>query len=141
MKRNSLICACLVVFCTTTSAQTSTQRIYIKGGSDAWNNFMKEIFLYPSFIPGVVEYKNGQRFKSAMNYNKANGTIEFIDEKGDTLSMNNEESIAFINISGDKFIYGPMCLQIIKGNEKLALLKHETVKIADKHKTGSYGIP
>lgn len=102
---------------------------------------MKEIFLYPSFIPGVVEYKNGQRFKSAMNYNKANGTIEFIDEKGDTLSMNNEESIAFINISGDKFIYGPMCLQIIKGNEKLALLKHETVKIADKHKTGSYGIP
>jgi hypothetical protein len=29
----------------------------------------------------------------------------------------------------------------VKGNEKLALLKHETVRIADKHKTGVYGIP
>jgi hypothetical protein len=102
---------------------------------------MKEIFLYPSFQPGIVEYKNGQRFKSTMNYNKALGAIEFIDEKGDTLALNNEESISFINISGDKFIYAPMCLKIVQGNEKLALLKHETVKIADKHKTGSYGIP
>ena len=102
---------------------------------------MKEIFLYPSFLPGIVEYKNGQRFKSNMNYNKAIGAVEFIDEKGDTLSMTNEESISFINIAGNKFIYAPMCLQIIDGNDKLALLKHETVKIADKHKTGSYGIP
>ena len=127
--------------CATTSAQTSTQRIYIKGGNDAWDNFMKEIFLYPSFQPGIVEYKNGQRFKSNMNYNKAVGAIEFIDEKGDTLSMNNEESISFINIGGDKFIYSPLCLQIVQGNEKLALLKHETVRIADKHKTGGFGIP
>lgn len=102
---------------------------------------MKEIFLYPSFLPGIVEYKNGQRFKSNMNYNKAIGGVEFIDEKGDTLSMANEESISFVNIAGNKFIYAPMCLQILDGNDKLALLKHETVKIADKHKTGSYGIP
>ena len=141
MKRKYFISACLIFFCFTTFAQTSTQRIYIKGGNDAWDNFMKEIFLYPSFTPGIVEYKNGQRFKSNMNYNKALGTIQFIDEKGDTLSVNNEESIAFINIAGDKFIYAPRCLQIIEGDEKLALLKQETVRIADKHKTGGYGIP
>lgn len=141
MKRNLFISTCCIFLYAASVAQSSTQRIYIKGGNDAWDNFMKEIFLYPSFQPGIVEYKNGQRFKSNMNYNKAVGTVEFIDEKGDTLSMNNEESISFININGDKFIYTPMCLQIVKGNEKLALLKHETVRIADKHKTGGYGIP
>jgi hypothetical protein len=141
MKRKYFMCACVALICFTTFSQTSTQRIYIKGGNDARDNFMKEIFLYPTFQPGIVEYKNGQRFKSNMNYNKAVGAIEFIDEKGDTLSLNNEESISFININGDKFIYAPLCLQIIEGNEKVALLKHEMVKIADKHKTGSYGIP
>ena len=141
MKRHIFVAACFIFLYAGTIAQTSTQRIYIKGGNDAWDNFMKEVFLYPSFEPGVVEYKNGQRFKSNMNYNKALGTIQFIDEKGDTLSMSNEESISFINIGGNKFIYAPMCLQIIQGNEKLALLRHDLVKIADKHKTGSYGIP
>lgn len=141
MKKKYFVSACFLLFFFSTFAQTSTQRIYIKGGNDARDNFMREIFLYASFEPGIVEYKNGQRFKSNMNYNKALGTIQFIDEKGDTLSLNNEESISFINIGGDKFIYAPMCLQIIEGNEKLALLKQESVKIADKHKTGSYGIP
>jgi hypothetical protein len=141
MKRNYFVSVCAILFYASTFAQTSTERIYIKGGNAAWENFMKEIFLYPSFEPGIVEYKNGQRFKSNMNYNKALGTIQFIDEKGDTLSMRDEESISFINIGGDKFIYAPMCLQILKGNEKIALLKNETVKIADKHKTGGYDIP
>jgi hypothetical protein len=141
MKKIIITTLCLVTSFATTFAQTSTQRIYIKGGNDAWDNFIKEIFLYPSFESGIVEYKNGQRFKSKMNYNKAIGGIEFIDEKGDTLAMSNEENISFISIGNDKFIYAPMCLQILKGNEKLALLKHETLRIADKHKTGSYGIP
>src|SRR6476661_4193308 len=102
MKRNIFVSACLIFFCAGTIAQTSIQRIYIKGGNDAWDNFMKEIFLYPSFEPGVVEYKNGQRFKSNMNYNKALGAIQFIDEKGDTLSMRKAfrlSILAAINLS------------------------------------------
>jgi hypothetical protein len=141
MKRNIIVSACFILLSITTIAQTSTQRIYIKGGNNARENFINEIFTYPSFEPGIVEYKNGQRFKSNMNYNRALGTIQFIAEKGDTLSMSNEETIAFISIGNDKYIYGPMCLQIVSVNDKVSLLKHETVKIADKHKTGAYGIP
>ena len=141
MKRNFIISTCLILISITTIAQTSTKRIYIKGGNSARENFMNEIFLYPSFQQGIVEYKNGQRFKSNMNYNRAIGNIEFISEKGDTLSMSDEENIAFISFGSDKFVYGPMCLQIVKFNEKVSLLKHETVKIADKLKTGAYGIP
>ena len=141
MKRNCIITAFLFILCATASAQTSTQRVYIKGGNSAWENFMKEIFRYPDFEQGIVEYKNGQRFKSNMNYNKVLGTIQFIDEKGDTLAITNEESISSINIGDDVFIYAPNCLLLLKKSDNATLYKNEMVRIADKHKTGGYGIP
>ncbi|MBL7697183.1 MAG: hypothetical protein JNK79_03465 [Chitinophagaceae bacterium] len=141
MKKIALFSACLAFLCTSLSAQTSTQRIYIKGGSSAWENFMKEIYMYPAFETGIVEYKNGQKFKSNMNYNKALGTVQFIDEKGDTLSMNNEESIGSITIGDDVYRFDPECVQAVKSSENATLYKRETVRIADKLKTGGYGIP
>jgi len=131
----------MILFCATATAQTSTQRLYIKGGSNARDNFMKEVFKYPSFEPGIVEYKNGQRYKSNMNYNKLLGTVQFIDEEGDTLSIANEESVKIINIGTDVFIYAPNCLLALKNTGKTSLYKNEMVRIADKLKTGGYGIP
>lgn len=122
-------------------SQTSTQRVLIKGGNSAWDNFMKEVYLYPSFIKGIVEFKNGQRFQSNMNYNRALGTLQFIDEHGDTLSLSNEETVSTVNIGSDYFVYAPECLQAVKTDGKARLFKNERVKIADKQKTGAYGIP
>lgn len=141
MKRNCIITACAILIYATAVAQTSTQRLYIKGGSNARENFMKEVFKYPSFEPGIVEYKTGHRYKSNMNYNKVLGTVQFIDEKGDTLSIANEESIKTMNIGNDVFIYAPNCLLAIKNTGKTSLYKNEMVRIADKLKTGGYGIP
>jgi hypothetical protein len=141
MKRNIVIATCFVLGCGTLTAQTSTQRIYIKGGSSARENFMKEVFMYPAFQQGLVEYKNGQRYKSSLNYNKVLGTVQFIDEKGDTLVMINEESISSIVVGSDEFVYKPACLLAIKRNEKASLYKNELVRIADAQKTGGYDIP
>ena len=141
MKKSTIIAICFVLFCGTITAQTSTQRIYIKGGSKARDNFMKEVYLYPAFEQGLVEYKNGQRYKSNMNYNKVFGNVQFIDEKGDTLVMINEESINSIVIGSDEFVYKPGCLRAVKKHDKVALYKSELVRIADKQKTGGYGIP
>ena len=141
MKNIAIISAYVIFICATAGAQTSTERLYIKGGSNARENFMKEVFKYPSFEPGIVEYKNGQRYKSNMNYNKVLGTVQFIDEKGDTLSIANEESVKIINIDNDVFIYAPNCLLALKNAGKSSLYKNEKVRIADKLKTGGYGIP
>ena len=131
----------IILLCVTGFAQTSTERIYIKGGNSAWENFKKELYQYPAFEVGIVEYKNGQRFKSTMNYNKVLTTIQFIDEKGDTLAMSNEETINFITIGNDVFYYNPSCMQEVKSYGKVKLLKNERIRIADKQKTGGYGIP
>lgn len=141
MKKNLLFSLCLACLFAQATAQTSTERIYIKGGNSAWENFMNEIYMYSKFEYGIVEYKNGQRFKSNMNYNKALGTVQFIDEKGDTLAMNNEESIRSITIGDDKYIYDPECMQTVVTSDNVKLYKRETVRIADKQKTGGYGIP
>ena len=132
MKRNCIINVCLAFICFAATAQTSTQRIDIKGGNSAWENFMKEVFRYPTFENGLVEYKNGQRFKSKLNYNKVLGVVQFLDEKGDTLSMINEESISFLTIGNDAYIYAPNCLMALKADGKAKLYKNEIVRIADK---------
>lgn len=141
MKKNLLFLGCLAFVYVSAFTQTSTERIYIKGGNSAWENFMKEIYMYPVFEKGIVEYKNGQRFKSVMNYNKVLGTIEFIDEKGDTLSMTGEETIRSISIGDDVYKFNPLCVVTVKANENVTLYKREVVRIADKLKTGGYGIP
>lgn len=140
MKSISIV-SIIFLLSTTGFTQTSTERIYIKGGNSAWENFMKEVYYYPSFEAGIIEYKNGKRFKSSMNYNKVLGTIQFIDEKGDTLSMSNEESINFITIGKDIFIYNPICMREMKRDGKVKLFKREMVRIADKQKIGAFGIP
>lgn len=141
MKKFNYIFFILSLLNVSSFAQTSTQSIYIKGGESARENFMKEIYQYPAFESGIVEYRNGQRYKSNLNYNRALGRIQFIDEKGDTLALANEESITSVTIGTVVFLYNPSCLQSVKSEGKVKLLKNERVRIADKQKTGGYGIP
>lgn len=136
-----LIPAIAGLMCVQSFAQTSTQRIMIKGGNSAHENFMREVFLLPSFENAIVEYKNGQRFKSKMNYNRAIGSLQFIDEKGDTLALSNEESISNVTIGNMMFVFRPMCLLSLSNENNAKLYKREVIRIADELKTGGYGIP
>jgi hypothetical protein len=139
--KKMLIPAIAAFLCLQSFAQTSTQRIMIKGGNSAHENFMKEVFLLPRFEDAIVEYKNGQRFKSKMNYNRAIGSLQFIDEKGDTLALSNEESISNVIVGNMMFVFRPMCLLALSNETNVKLYKREVIRIADELKTGGYGIP
>jgi hypothetical protein len=142
MKKIGALIVLMSTFLTSAIGQKSVERVEIQGGSRAWENFFKEIYRYEKFQPGIVAYKNGREFKGTMNYNKVLGTIQFIDEKGDTLAMNNEESIREVRIGDDEFYYVlPDCLETIKDGGKLKLVKNERIRIADKQKIGGLGIP
>lgn len=130
-----------IILATTTFSQKSVEHIEIKGGSSAWENFYKEIYRYPSFMTGIVEYKNGKEFRGNLNYNKVIGTIQFIDEKGDTLAISSEETIKNIRIGDDVFYFVlPDCVEEVKDGGKVRLVKNERIRIADKQKVGGYGI-
>lgn len=122
-------------------SQTSVSRVYIKGGHNAWDNYIKEAYEYASFQPGYVEYRGGKQYKSILNYNKVLGTLQFIDDKGDTLALSNEETIRQVNIGDKIYFYAPQCMMEVQGNDKFSFAKRETLHIADKQKTGAFGIP
>lgn len=138
-KMNGLLCVMLLSYCSVFS-QTSTEHINIKGGTEAWDNFMKEVYLYPSFKEGILEYKNGKKYKSNFNYNKVIGTIQFISEKGDTLAFDDETAVKNVFIGDHVFFFGPACMQELVDAGKLKLVKNERLRIADKQKVGGYGI-
>ena len=75
-----------------------------------------------------------------MNYNKIAAAVEFINEKKDTLALADEASISLINISGDVFVYSPVCLRLLS-SKKVKLFVYEKMKIGDKQKIGAMGIP
>jgi hypothetical protein len=129
---------CAIVF--SLSAQTHRERIYVKGGPEFWDNFSKEMFLYPSFEDGTIEYKNGQTFKRRLNYNRALGTVQFIDEKHDTLVIASENEVKVVKIGGDLFLFEPVCVQVVSG-DKIKLLKSEKLEVADPQQIGALGIP
>jgi len=135
-----LIIPVLVVVVISASFSQSTERIYIQSGSTAWENFIKAIYLYPSFKEGMVEFKNGQRFIQPMNYNKLAATVEFINDKNDTLAFADEASVGHVNIGGDVFIFNPVCLRFLS-SKKVKLYVYEKMKFGDKQKIGAMGIP
>ena len=135
-----LIIPILVLVVISLSFSQSTERIYIQSGSTAWENFIKAIYLYPSFKEGMVEFKNGQRFIQPMNYNKLAATVEFINDKNDTLAFADEASVGHVNIGGDVFIFNPVCLRFLS-SKKVKLYVYEKMKFGDKQKIGAMGIP
>lgn len=139
MKKVYLL-AIAVAVANLTYSQKSVERIYIQGGSSAWENFIKEVYLFASFEPGIVEYNNGKQYKSKFNYNKVLGTVQFIDEKGDTLSLTDEASIRSVMAGNVSFAYKPQCMQVLAYGGTMKLLKSERVRIADNQKVGGYGI-
>jgi hypothetical protein len=141
MKRICFFLLATLFITSKSKAQSSTERIYIKGGNEAWENFMKEVYHYPSFENGIVTFKDGKQYKSNLNYNKVIGTIQFIDEKGDTLALSNEEQIKTVSIGTDVFFYTPSCMLELTDGGKFKLVKNERVRVADNQKVGTYGIP
>ncbi len=142
MRKIASFAGLFILLSSAISSQTSVSRTYIKGGRDAWSNYLQEIYLAPSFQQGTVEYKNGKRYKSNLNYNRALAAIQFIDEKGDTLALNNDDkSVSVVTIDKTEFYMDPVCIEKIFSNEKVMLGKNEKTRLADKQKVGAMGIP
>ncbi len=115
-------------------------RVYIKGGSYALDEFKKVIYLYPNFVDGMVELKNGQKVLRPMNYNRIEATIEFINDGKDTLAIADESAVSQVTVGEDLFLFTPACLRAIsKGKVKMYI--HEKMKVGDVQNIGAFGIP
>jgi hypothetical protein len=128
----------VLLFYTCCVAQTYTDRTYIKGGNDAWENWMKIVYAYPSFQDGTIQYKSGQVFKRPVNYNKGLGVVEFIDEKNDTLEIKSDVINAVL-VGNDSYVYNTMWLQALTPPGNARLYKNVKIHVAEPLKVGAFG--
>lgn len=102
---------------------------------------VKEIYLYLAFENGQVYFKEGLSATAKLNYNLLVDEIKFIDPKGDTLGLANENTIKFIAIKTDTFFYNNGYVKQICGNALVKLAIQQKLKEAGKEKMGGYGQP
>ncbi len=130
---------CLVVFCFVT--KTEAQETYtIKPGENILEVVqLKNLFQYPSFVDGIVIFRDGRAVKSRLNYNYFNAQIQFIDRNGDTLTLSEENTIKHIVISKDSFCYVGGYIQLIQQEGAVSLGKKVYFKDFEQKK-GAYGL-
>jgi hypothetical protein len=99
------------------------------------------IFRYPQFVTGKVYFKDGLSFTANLNYNALLGEVQFINEKSDTLSLADENSVKFIIIGKDSFYYSNGYIELITGNDRVKLGVSQKLVVTDKSKIGAYNQP
>ncbi|MEI9946128.1 MAG: hypothetical protein WDN26_18135 [Chitinophagaceae bacterium] len=131
---------CSILLSAVCSAQQNAGTYTIKAGENIFDVIpSKEIFQYPDFIQGTVVFKNGTATGGKLNYNSLIAAIQFIDAKGDTLSLANEETVNYIQVSRDTFYYNEGYLRLLAGNASIKLA--ERVFFQEfVQKPGSYGL-
>lgn len=136
--------AIFVCICTVSASNIFAQysdKIVVKAGQDFMASLSKQIYHYPQFVEGTVVYKDGITSKGIMNYNMLIGEMQFIDDKHDTLSIANEQTIQYIAIANDSFFYDKGYLALITGNPTAKLAVRQRIKVVDKQKIGAYDQP
>ncbi|MPR32477.1 hypothetical protein [Salmonirosea aquatica] len=98
-------------------------------------------YLYPKFVSGAVQLRNGQTHTVPLNYHLLLREIQFINPTGDTLSLANVQTVRQININNDVFAYDQngTALHVMAdyGGVKLAL--HHSLQVANVDKEVAYG--
>lgn len=97
-------------------------------------------YLYPSFKQGQVQFKNGNMGSAMMNYSPLLEEMDFINEKMDTMALNDIESMKYIVIEKDTFYrVQKFFVQQIANNREIRLCERRAVALANREKVGGHG--
>lgn len=120
-------------------AQDST-RFVVKAGQTIQEVLKPDVlYRYPQFMPGKVYILNGNVVEAKLNYNRIIEEVQFIDLRGDTLSLGDESTIRLIAINQDSFYFDDGYLELIQDYTIVKMALHERIRLADRQKIGAYG--
>lgn len=137
MKKLSLLF--LVLSSYSLRSQTDTTYI-IKPGENIFDVvLLKDIYRYPGFMQGTVLFRDGRSVRSRLNYNMLISQVQFIDMKGDTLSLAEEETIKYVVIAQDSFCYDDGYIELMVEDGKVRMGRRIFFKEFEQ-KPGAYGL-
>lgn len=141
MKTMLLLAGVCLTYGLNSSAQTD-QPIRVKAGQEVGKAIpVEKRYRYRAFTPGSVSYLNGTSSNARFNYNLLLGEMQFIDPKGDTLSLASEHLLDSIKVGADLFYYDPerAYLEVIGKFNQVKLTRKQMLVIAGTEKEGAYG--
>jgi hypothetical protein len=139
MLQNSVILFFSIFFCIHITAQEQ-KSFKVNPGQKVFNAIPpKDRYTYSEFIPGIVNFKNNNVGGGRMNYDALLRGIEFIDANGDTVILDNLETIRNIVMANDTFVVEKITLQqlAIKGNIRLG--KSWVIMVSNHQREGAMG--
>jgi hypothetical protein len=128
-----------VFFCSYLSAQ-ELKTFKVNPGEKIFNVIPpKDRYTYPDFIMGIVNFKNNRLGGGRMNYDALLQGIEFIDEKGDTVILDNLETIRNIVMANDTFVVEKVTLQQIARQGNIRLARSWVIMVSNHQREGAMG--
>jgi len=88
-----------------------------------------------------VEFRDGTKAAARINYHSLFDQMLFINAKGDTLALRDEETIKFITLATDTFFYSEGYVRLISSNRVVRLAEKQVWEVADIRKVGSHDRP
>lgn len=122
-------------------AQEAPTSFRVKAGEDAAKVIPAEIkYRYPAFRKGKVSYMNGSFTAATFNYNFLLEEMQFIDPKGDTLSMAGEPTLQLVLVGESTYLYNPEegFLEVVADYSHMKLGKRQKLEFAGSEKVGAY---
>ncbi len=94
----------------------------------------EETYRYPVFREASITYRNGTMPGVTLNYNLLYGEMQFIDSKGDTLALANEEKIKQIDTGENVFYFLPNLgfVEVVADLPQAGLVRQESLQIIDR---------
>lgn len=115
--------------------------ISIRAGNSIKDVLAKDIFLYPEFISGKVFFRDGTKGMAMMNYNSLTDQMLFIDPHGDSLALQDENTIKFIALDKDTFYFDEGYKRLVANNNIVKVTEKKTWELVDIRKIGSHDRP
>ena len=135
------ICLLCVGFMPFSSFSQKTKFYVISPGENILDIVPKaEVYEYPQFQQGIVNFRSGRRSLAKLNYHYIYEEILFVGPDGDTLTISNPDDIRYVSIGSDEFYYSKdryVKLDTVIGDIKLATSGFFAT--ISKKRVGAYG--
>ncbi len=103
----------------------------------------EKIYMYPTFLRGKINFRDGTTVEAPLNYNYLNSEIEFIDNKRDTMAIAEYQmqNIQKILLSKDTFYYDKGYLQQVVRTAAGILARRPVLVVVRREKLGAFNKP
>lgn len=97
-----------------------------------------DLYEYAEFKKGTVFFYNEPASEAKINYHRFLGEMQFIAFNGDTLTIDNEETIRLITIDKDSFYFNKGFIKLISSNHAGKFGVRQSLRIDAIEKMGGY---